>query len=822
MGALWQDLSYGWRKLMRSPGFTAVAVLTLALGIGANTAIFSVVNAILLRPLPYEDPGRLVLVWNRMENSTFEKAPVAAPDVVDYREQATLFEGFAATNNVNEGALTGEGEPEQIKMALVTSNFFKVLGVEPVIGRNFEVEDETPIPPGAFQDPNIPIPPSAFLMANSFWRRRFGGDPEILGRIIHVNGQPMTVVGVMPENFELLMPTDAGMPTDIQGWTPLRFDLSTAARDNQWLRVIARLKPGVTIEQAQAEMDGIAARQREEFKFHANMGIHIDLRPMHGDVVGHVRPVLLAIFGAVGFVLLIACANVANLLLARATTRSREMAIRSALGAGRPRIIRQVLTEGVLLSILGGAAGLLLARWGISLLMALRPADLPRAESIGLNGTVLAFTLGATVLAAVLFGLAPALVSSGARASEALKERGADSGGRRLGLRNAIVVSEVALSLVLLIGAGLMLRSFVALQRIEPGFNPQRVLTYKLQLPFLRYGTPIARTQFFQQMEERVRALPGVRAVGGVFPLPLGGRFWTGPYGLPGTDPESWSANEANFRVITPDYHEALGSKLLSGRFLTRDDIDNTRDVVVIDELMASRVWPGVNAIGEQLGIDLFGQEHWVEVVGVVEHMRHESLTEDSRQTIFFPHHIFPWTPLTLAVQAKADPATLLGPIRREVAEMDADLPVYALKTMEEYVGDAMAGTRFAMLLIAIFAAVALALATVGLYGVLSYAVRQRTQEIGIRMAFGAEGGNILRLIVGRGVLLILTGLGLGLIAALGLTRTLSSILFGVAPTDPLTFFGISALLLAVATLACYVPARRATMVNPMDSLRAE
>ncbi len=822
MDSLLNDLRYGWRKLMRSPGFTIVAVVTLGLGIGANTAIFSVVDAILLRPLPYDQPDRLVLVWNRMDNSSFKKAPVAAPDVIDYREQARLFEGFAATNNVNEMSLTGDGEPEQIKVAFVTSNFFSVLGAEPFLGRAFTIEDETPIPPQAFQDPNVPIPPGAFIMSHGFWRRRFGGDPKVLGRTILINGGPMTVVGIMPRDFELFMPTDAGMPTDIDGWSTLRFDLSTGQRDNQWLRVIARLKPGVAIESAQAEMDAIAARQREQFQFHANMGIHISVVPMHGDVVGHVRPILIALFGAVGFVLLIACANVANLLLARAATRGREMAIRSALGAARSRILRQVLTEGVLLAILGGAAGLLLARLGVGLLLALRPADLPRVDAIGIDFTVLAFTLGATFVAALLFGLAPAFDSSGTETSEALNERGADSGRGKLQLRSALVVGEVALSLVLLIGAGLMLRSFVALQSVQPGFNPQGVLTYNISLPFFSYRTPPERVQFFQRMEERVAALPGVEAVGGIFPVPLGGRFWTGPYGMPGTDPETWSDKEANFRVVTPDFFEAFGARLLSGRTLTRADIEEGRNVVVVDNLMAQRSWPNESAVGEQLGIDLFGQEHFLEVVGVVEHMRHESLMEDSRETVYFPHHLFPFTQMTLAVRTATDPRSLLRPIVGQVREMDANLPVYNVKTMEEYLSDAMASTRFTMILIAIFAGVALVLASVGLYGVISYSVRQRTQEIGIRMAFGAEQSDILRLVVGRGMLLIMIGVGLGLAGSLGLTRVLASLLYGVAATDPVTYVGISGLLVAIALLACLVPAQRATRVDPMNSLRAE
>jgi putative ABC transport system permease protein len=529
---------------MRSPGFTSVAVLTLALGIGANTAIFSAVNSVLFRPLPYEDPERLVLVWNRMTNN--DRAPVSGPDFVDYQTETTLFEDFAATNRVFEQALTGDGPPEQIKVGGVTANFFDALRVQPALGRSFEAADANPIPPSALQ-PGGTLPNGALVLSHGFWQRRFGGDSGALGRTVHVNGLPMEIVGIMPPWFRLHMPTGSGVARQIDAWAPMRFDLSQAQRDFQTYRVLARLRPGVTLAAAQAEMDAVAARHRERHQFHRNMGVEIFIAPMLDDVVGHVKPTLFALLGAVAFVLLIACANVANLMLTRATARTRELAIRSALGAGRGRLIRQILTESVVLAILGGTAGLLLARLGIDALAALRPANLPRTEQINIDFTVLAFTGGATVLAAMLFGIAPAVLGSPKASAAALRDRaGTQPGASRF--RRALVATEVALSLVLLIGAGLMFRSFVALQQTDPGFVAKDVSTFNVSLPFATYGVPEQRADFFQQLHQSVSKIPGVESVGAVFPLPLSGRLWTGPYGREGEPPETWSENEANFR----------------------------------------------------------------------------------------------------------------------------------------------------------------------------------------------------------------------------------------------------------------------------------
>jgi putative ABC transport system permease protein len=819
MQALRQDLRYALRTLGGAPGFTLIALVTLALGIGATTAIFSAVHAVLLRPLPYRDPGRLVLIWNRMVSTSFPHAPVSAPDVVDFRTQASSFESIAVSNNVPEVALTGQGDPEQIRMAGVSANFFSTLGAAPFLGRDFTPDDDPAITPGPPRPGAPALPPAATILGYELWQRRFGGDVGILGRTIEIDDQPQVVVGVMPRGFRVLMPHSSGMPGTIDAWTPLRLDLARLPRDNQWLRVVGRLKPGVTVEQAQEEMNRIAERQREQFQYHRNMGMHVDLFPMQADIVSHARPTLLALLGTVMFVLLIACANVANLLLARASSRRREMAIRAALGAGPGRIVRQMLTEGLVLAIGGGLAGLALARAGIAALVALGPADLPRADGIAIDGIVLAFTTIVSVLAALAFALGPAL-SALAPVTDLLNDR--QTGRRRSGLGGPVVVVEVALSLVLLIGAGLMVRSFQQLVRVDPGFQAERVLTFGLALPFPRYPDPAARTRFFEQVESRIQSLPGVQRIGGVFPMPLGGRLWTGPYGRD-TDPvDEWTKNEANFRAITPGYFDAMGTRLLKGRGFTPVENRENAEVVVVDRRLADRVWPGVDPVGRLLGVDLFGTRSMRRVIGVVEHIRHETIAADSRETIYLPYRAFPFPPLTLAVKTAMEPSSLTDAIVREVHAIDPNLAVYGMRTLDSYVERSLAPTRFAMTLMGAFALVALLLAAIGLYGVLSYMVGQRSHEIGVRMALGAARRSVLEMIVGRGLGLAALGIAVGTIAALGLTRAIADMLYGVSPTDPVTFAAVAGFLFAVVLLACLVPAYRATRVDPLVSMRAE
>ncbi len=831
MGALGQDMRFGLRSLLKHPGHTAVVVLTLALGIGANTAIFSVIHAVMIRPLPYENPDQLVLLRHRIEATDFIDGPLPPADVMDIRDHTDVFQGVAATDRTFEQNLTGDGDPIEVRVAGVTANFFDVLGVEAALGRTFLPEDEEPFPPGAFAE-GAPRPVNHIVISHGLWMRRFGGSSEAIGGTLLINEFANTVVGVMPAAFELLMPANAGMPRGIDVWNPTRFDYRQAPRTsaNANRRVIARMKPGVTVAEAQMQADKVAEWQREHFDYNRDGEIYIEVKPMHADIVGHARTVLLALVGAVGFVLLIACANVANLLLVQAASREKEMAIRAALGGSRGRIVRQLLTESALLAVVGGLAGLLLARWGVDLLLALRPANLPRVEAVGIDGPVLLFTLAASVFSAVVFGLVPALQASKPDLNDCLKDRGTVSPDmRRRRLRSALVVAEVALSMVLLIGAGLMFRSFLALQKQDLGFEPSGVVTFRITMPGLRseYGTPDGRAMFVSELEERVEALPGVKSAGGVQVLPLSGRFWTSPYSVRDADEKDWGVLEADYRFATPGYFEALGLRLVTGRFFKQSENDDGAEVVVVDRALAARAWPGEEPIGRYLRavispFDGTGpRQTWVKVVGVVENVRSQDPRTLGRETIYFPYRLQgAFFNVTMAVRTEKDPAALIPAIRSEVAKLDSYMPVAAVTTMEEYVRLAKGPTRFAMILIGIFAGVALVLASVGLYGVISSLVRQRTHEIGVYMAFGAESPHILRMVVRRGATLAIAGVVVGLLVSLALTRAVASLLTGVTATDPATFLAVGVLLTVVTLLASYIPAHRAVRVDPMEALR--
>ncbi len=831
MELLMLDVRFAVRSLRKNLGFTAVAVVTIALGIGATTAIFSVTNTVLLRPLPYRSPEELVLVWNRLENANLARTLVSGPDFLDYRNETTMFEGFAGAFAI-DGTITGDGRAEQIMVGWSTGNLFKVLGVTPILGRDFNAEDGTPIDPQVFLDPNATIPPGALILSHGLWQRRFGSDPNVLGRSIQVDGQPSFIVGVLPADFRIYLPIDAGMPTNVDMWRVIPIDFSTNPRDAEWLTVVARLKKGVTVERAQAEMDALAQRLREQYQHNANEGMRIVLNSMHRDVVEHARPVLMALLGAVGFVLLIACANVANLLLVRATSREREIAVRAAMGGDRGRIVRQLLTESVVLAVCGAAVGLVLAWAGIQILVAMSPGNLPRVENVVIDGTVLLFAAVATVVAALVFGTAPALKATSPNLVGALKERGSDAGGVRGNkLRTALVVSEVALSLVLLIGAGLMLRSFAKLQQVEPGFDPENVLTLSVPLPLFGYRDPNQRADFFVRLRQRVEALPGVADVGGVSPLPLSGgdQYLVGSYGRVGVSEEEWTSNKADYRAVLPGYYKAMRTQVVAGRTLTEaDNQEGSPYVVVVDRKLSERTWPDDDPIGRQLQIERFDVEGFdiervtAQVVGVVEPVNSQTLAAAGRETIYFPYRFFPWWPVSLTVRATANPTALINLIRNEVEAMDPEVPIANVRLMEEYVSDAMAQTRFTLTLTVVFAVLALVLASIGLYGVISYSVRQRTQEIGVRMAFGAQEGNIVRLVLKQGLALALGGVGVGLVAAFLLTRMVSSLLFGVTATDPVTFLGIPLLLIGVASIASYLPARRAMRVDPVRALQGK
>jgi putative ABC transport system permease protein len=834
MNLLGQDLRYALRGFIQRPGYTAVLVLTLGLGIGSNVAIFGVTNAVLLRPLPFEDPEQLVLVWNRLANANVDRALVSGPDFIDYQQQTTMFEDFAGAAAVN-GTLTGEGRAEEVLVGWTTVNFQEVLGVSPMIGRHFEPEDAPPIDPASFADPNFTFPPGALILSHGLWQRRFGSDPKVLGLSLQMDGQECIIVGVMPRDFRIYLPPDAGMPTDIDVWRAAPENMTTFAdRGTAFFTVVGRLKAGVTVAQGQAEMDRLATTLRDQYQYHARSGMHITVTSMHEDIVAHVRPLLMAVVTAAGFVLLIACANVANLLLVRAASREREIAVRAALGGGRGRIIRQMLTESGVFSIAGGMLGLVLAWWGNRVLVTMRPENLPRLETIGIDGTVLAFTAGATVLAALLFGMAPALKSASPNLANALRDRSSDAGGTRGNkIRATLVVAEVALSLVLLVGAGLMLRTFSKLRQVEPGFESENVLTFGVPLPMFKYLDPNGRADFYERLQQRIEGLPGVLGVGGVVPLPLAGgdQFLVYSYGTSEATDDEWTQTRADYKAVHPGYFEAIGAAIVAGRPLSpADNQADARRVVVIDERLAERAWPGEDPVSKQLDVTVFAFDETgmrtervpAEVVGVVRNIRAESLADEGREAVYFPFRWFPFPPLSMTVRVAGDPLALAPPIRREIEVLDPDVPMADIRLMDDYVAEAVASTRFTLTLISAFAAMALVLASIGLYGVISYSVRQRTREIGVRIAFGADESDIVRLVVGRGMVLGLAGVGAGIVAALASTRTVSSLLYGVSAIDPITFLGIPLVLVAVTAVASYVPARRAMRVDPVEALRDE
>jgi putative ABC transport system permease protein len=642
----------------------------------------------------------------------------------------------------------------------------------------------------------------------------------------------MTVIGVLPPDFRLYLPAAASFPGSIDLWAAQMADLSVGTRDQQWLTVIGRMKPGVSVKRAQSQMDGIAAELRSENQFHENVGMAIDVLPMREDVVGHAEPILLALLGAVGFVLLIACANVANLLLVRGRVRAREVAIRSALGGSRRRIMQGLLMESGLYAVLGGVVGTLLGVAGVKLLLYLRPQNLPRVEAIRIDLIVIGFVFALAMLSALLFGALPAQQSSKADLSETLKQR-TQRGGAGVGrgrMRGGLVVAEVGLSLILLIGSGLMLRSFFELAAVRPGFDPQRVLTVNVSLPFYGYGSPPERAEVHLRLRERLEALPGVEAVGAVTPLPLagGGQFWFGPYAVHESNEEEWSRNEGDYRPILPGYFRSVGTRLLAGRSIEPADLRvEARPVVVVDEKMAQAGWPDERAVGRRLLVMRPSPEgdwdrYWAEVVGVVEHVRYGEIGADGRETIYFPYTDWSWTDMTYTIRAAGDPAALAGAVRSAIRDVGPNIPVATPRPLSEYVAEALAPTRFVLVVMTVFAAIALVLSAVGLYGVIAYSVRERVHEIGVRVVLGAERGQVLRLVLGQGLLLTGLGIAVGVAGSLVVTRAIANLLFGVTPTDPVTFVGISLVLGLVAALACLVPALRATRVDPMVALRAE
>jgi predicted permease len=807
-----QDLRYGLRLMLKNFGFSAVAVVTLALGIGATTAIFTVVNAVLITPLPYARPDRLVQFWETNPLKNWTQATVAPANLFDWQKQSQSFTDIAAYMGSDKKGPGLSGlqmnlgdEPERLKALNVTGNLFSVLGADAMIGRTLR-EEET------WQGRDAVV-----VLSHGLWQRRFGGDPKVIGQKITLNGTSHEVVGVMPAGF--YFPSK-----EAEAWVPMGWNREEVAqvRRPHFLRAVGRLKDGVTEEQARAEMNAIAARLEQQYP-DTNTQMGVGLGPLKEWIVSDVQLPLVVLLVAVAFVLLIACANVANLLLARAAARSREVAVRAALGAGRWRIVRQLLTESLLLAFVGGAAGLLLAVWFKDVLVAFSPGDIPRLDEIRLDWRVLGFTLGATLLTTLLTGLAPALQSSKPHLASALKEggqKGAAGQGSRV--RGALVVAEVALALMLVAGAGLMIRSFLALHKVDPGFDPDHILTLRVALPRASYREDAQARTFFAEAERRIRDLPGVVAVGSTTLPALKGYRWTGDLTIEGRAPADY-VREVRHKEITPDYFRAMGLPLLAGRFFAETDNDKGQPVIIVNAALARRHFPGEDPVGKRLKFTKPEEQGaWQTIIGVVGDEKQDSLRADVRPEIFQSHLQSAQREMTLIVRAAGDPRALVGAVREQIRALDRGLPVDDIKTVREVIYESLARERFITLLLVGFAALALALASVGIYGVMSYSVAQRTHEIGIRMALGAQSRHILRQVVGRGMALVLAGVAVGLAGAFALTRLMTALLFGVSASDPLTFASIAVILVGVALSACWIPARRATKIDPMIALRCE
>jgi len=802
---MFQDLRFGLRMLGKTPGFTLAAIITLALGVGANTAIFSVVNAALLRPLPFPESERLVMAWTKNLQSGVAQGDVSLSDYLEWRNRLSSAAEVAAWGPYGFN-ITQENEPEKITSVVTSPNLFQTLGVGMMHGRVFQSEDSTP---GAA---------NVVIISHHLWQRRYGADPKMIGRALTLDGSRFTVIGITPPEFHF-------PNREVEMWAPLNLTPQNGDRRQRWLKVLARLKTGVNLDQARVELDTIAGQLASQFPdTHQNWSA--GFTPLHELIVKDRRQALSLLFAAVGFVLLIACVNVANLLLARVETRRKEMAIRAALGAGRQRLVRMLLVESGLLALAGGACGLLVARGALGFLKIFVPAEavpgpdelgLLQLDQVGLDGRALGFTLLVALLTSVLFGLIPALQAARLDLNQSLKAGGGTSSSPAR-LRGALVVGEIALTLLLLVGAGLLLRSFQRLLNVDPGFRDENLLTFRVS-PSSKYRRAPERLNYYQQVTEQLRSLPGVETVGATTSLPYTSTDLRSSISVEGRSQAP--TDMVSFNSVTPDYFTTMNIPLRQGRLFADYDTMTTRPVAIVNEMTASRFWPDENPLGKKLKTRFSGQD-FLEVVGVVGDTRQTGLEAEVKPEVFVASTQRPWFFMTFVARVVGDPSAIAAAARNRVWDVDRDIPVYELTTLEQRRSDSLAQRRFNMFLLASFAILALLLATVGIYGVMSYAVTRRTREIGVRMALGATAGNVLRLFIGQGMTLVAIGIALGLAGAWALTRVMANLLFGVKATDPLTFSGVALLLSITALLACYLPARRATKVDPLLALRNE
>jgi putative ABC transport system permease protein len=809
-----QDIRFAWRALRKSPAFTAIAILTLALGIGVNTAIFSVFYAVMLRPLPYDRPEQLGLIWSTFEKTAASRAPAAGPLLGEIQRRMRLLKDVAGIW-VGNVTLTGDPNPEQVKVGSVTTNFLTLLGVRPALGRVFTPDESAGWRP-------------VIVLSDGLWRRRFGADPKIVGKAVRTTGASATVVGVLPPHFQLYFPPDAHVPSDVQAFMPFEYDVNKDNRTLYYIRVVARLKPGVSFGQAQQDMNAVASQVRAAYSEYANENVKLEIVPMHGDAVREIRPAMIALFSGAGLVLLICCVNVANLLLARASDRRREVAVRSALGASRGRILRQLLVEGFMLCAIAGIAGVALGWAGLRGLLSLRPGYLTQMGEIGLNWPVLVFVAGVSLAAALVFGLAPGLESAKWDLTKTLREAGRDSQAHaRRGVRAALIVCEVTLGFVLVIGAGLMIRTLANIQRVRPGFDAANVLTFEIGLQGKRYAPAPARMNFVRELEAKVASLPGVESVGASYDVPLDDYpNWYSPYHPEGVSRNQGAGLLADHRCVTPGYLRAMGVRLLEGRYFDDRDRSGGQQVVIVDDLLAASTWPGQSAIGKKIETEHVTQNGfepvWAEVVGVVEHVQNHSLVQKLRPDIYIPFEQSPRNHLAFAVRTRVDPLSLAPVIRQELQKRDRDLAMSKVRPMAAYVEQAKAPVSFTAVLAGIFAGLALMLAAVGIYGVIYYSVSRRMNEMGVRMALGANGGDIVRLVMREGLMLTALGLALGIAVSLVVSNYLRSLVFGISERDPLTYAVAIVVILVAAVLGCWRPAIRAAAANPVDAMRAE